>query len=643
MDFDLSEFSKAVDQHLAHEAAAEEASHRSGSSSASSAGAAASVLAASLDASPATMAKADPSQYGVLRTESGTSSEAMSAGSNNNNGAKGSPSKADGADAASAYGNSMSGLLAPCASSDPAFRHSRVDSRVSASSLSGLALVAAPVAPLTPSTAHSTNKVNLSGAAAPFVAPTGASAPAPAVATAAAAAVGTANATGAPDAFRDAAALSDVKAVPLRAGRVPLAAAPLAADGSGAPTPTAGIFVGQLPVVYSPADVVQLLCAVAAESGVSVYVKDVKMHPRNTCAFVDVNADAVPALTRYNRLVLCDVNTLWVTTNTQRVADLLTVADRCSNRNFSGVPRTTLVLEQSTRDPFTGRRQRPAGGAAGANNGSGNNGMMAGAHMQQQNNNNGMAFNNNGFNNNGFSNNNGGGMYGYQQQQQQQLNFGGQQQQFGGNNGNMMLMGMNGPNAFPQQQFFGNNGMQQNGMFTINNNQQAMFAFCGNVSNTNNGNNGNNSNNNMMAMGGYQQVIPMTDANGNTVMVLASSFANNGNNNNFNSFAVSSSNNNGNNNNNGMNVAPPTYGANNNAMGMNMQPFGLPQQQQQQQQIPHCSTCRVPYAAGLVAAGGASCALCFAAVPAKVIAHSCGTCHTHICLQCMKSVVEGSQ
>lgn len=738
MDFDLNEFAKVVEEHILLEKRLSEGGSQG------------------LDE---VKPKADIITDGILRTESGAGASSSSASSTCSRHTE-----------LHAYGinsTSASAFLGPTSgtSSDPVFHHSRGESCLSAASnsLSGFAIISSP--PKSNANTNSNGFVgggpapspasSLAVTAAPFApplsspplstttpsnsqtSPLGASVMqyhnTPAHATVVVNNDNSANTNVAqasmtpfvpqqhpigPDAFREATNLPDVKAVPLRMDRRPMRSY----------ESTAGIFVGQLPVLYSPADVIQLLCAVGAESGVDVHVKEVKMHPRNTCAFVDVNAESVPFLIKYNRMILCDVNTLWMTTNPSRVADLLGVAERCSNRNFSGVPRTTLVLEQSTRDPFTGRRQRPNNNnnahTNNYNNNNNHNGGMNGNRHNSNTNYGGLGnFNQNVNNNNNFHPTNNTGDYtsntnGFVGGAQQNMQY-----QFKVSPSSVMPMGammmIHGPNANngsllqrqqqqpPQHQHHNGSGFH---VLHPQRQQQHGLAYNGSAALSFNNTNNNTTTavplNQMLGMMG----IPtgMVDANGNMIIIphyttdaSGNSVLNNNNNNkaptNTNSsmmmvfpmanmdgptdpqagrmtsvpsFTVSSAlaSNNANkylrqqpaatsNNTNNNTLPPPSYAPTGAAptplQGEHTKKNG---NIQRQHQIPHCSTCRIPYVAGLVnaaaavpkklpsttAAAGVGCALCFCTIPDKAIAHSCGNCHTHICLQCMRGVVESS-
>lgn len=345
------------------------------------------------------------------------------------------------------------------------------------------------------------------------------------------------------DAFHEAASLKGVKGVPLRMNRQP----------QRNYESTAGIFVGQLPVLYSPHDVVQLLSAVGAESGVDVQVKDVKMHPRNTCAFVDVNAECIPALVKYNRMVLCDVHTLWFATDPARVPDLLQIAEHCCNRNYSGVPRTTVVLEQSTRDPYTGRRQRPT--------------------------------------------------------------------KFNPAETSMQPLRQVCPVPFPYQQHH----TTPNQVDFQQLNPGLMGAPFHPAATS-------NSFLHHPSQQASQQPTLVLDARSNKymyVMVEGSTSETNGHNKGG-SFTVHSGS--------GYKAISQIQ------LQQQHQPPNPWAIQQQQQQVPHCSTCRVPYVAGLVSTPPRQgpfpqCALCYSMVATNTIAHRCDVCKTHICLKCMGTVV----
>eukprot|EP00744_Colponema_vietnamica_P004851 GILI01007187.1.p1 GENE.GILI01007187.1~~GILI01007187.1.p1 ORF type:complete len:529 (+),score=121.34 GILI01007187.1:49-1635(+) len=379
------------------------------------------------------------------------------------------------------------------------------------------------------------------------------------------------SATAGPDAFHEAAALKGVKSVPLRTNRRPLRNY----------ESTAGVFVGQLPVLYSPYDVVQLLCAVGAESGVDVQVKDVKMHPRNTCAFVDVNAECIPALVKYNRMVLCDVHTLWVATDPARVTDLLAVAERCCNRNFSGVPRTTVVLEQSTRDPYTGRRQRPTK-----------------------------------FNPTEPP------MFGSPQLQSRQAPIPYHQHQMMAANSQLRPYPTNNAVGAPfhpaatSNSFLPQGHKQQTAMVAPTPQPTLVLDV--------------NTNQYMYVMvDGAQQEASKAGSFTVQAETLAPSAFNHAP-----SFRPS-----------GMNLGNPYATQSQFIPAPQWQQPPPPQRlpaQQPQPQVPHCSSCRVPYVAGLVAAP-TQCALCYTVVSQNTIAHRCDVCKTHICLKCMGTVVSSHQ
>ena len=127
---------------------------------------------------------------------------------------------------------------------------------------------------------------------------------------------------------------------------------------------SAGIFIGQIPITYSTDDLRNMLVALAAEKGVRAEVKEIKIHPRNTCAFVLVNRAALKPIVSYSKLVLCDATCIWVGETTEAGAQLAELAALThagqAGRTMLGVPKTTMVMEACSRS----RRPRMDGGVS---------------------------------------------------------------------------------------------------------------------------------------------------------------------------------------------------------------------------------------------------------------------------------------
>lgn len=122
-----------------------------------------------------------------------------------------------------------------------------------------------------------------------------------------------------------------------------------------------GIFVGQLPSSYTEDDIEALLKAIGNETNEPVLVRDVKCHNRErTCAFVTVNASALPALLSFTKRILCDVNCVWVV-EPQDAAKLPVFVQQMPRDQLRGVPKAALVLEKLT--PQTKTRSGGHGGS----------------------------------------------------------------------------------------------------------------------------------------------------------------------------------------------------------------------------------------------------------------------------------------
>lgn len=125
---------------------------------------------------------------------------------------------------------------------------------------------------------------------------------------------------------------------------------------------SAGIFIGQIPITYSSDDLRNMLVSLAAEKGVAAEIKEIKIHPRNTCAFVLVNRAALKPIVSYSKQVLCDSTCVWVGETVEAGVQLSELAAQThagqAGRTMLGVPKTTVVMEACSRS----RRPRMDGG-----------------------------------------------------------------------------------------------------------------------------------------------------------------------------------------------------------------------------------------------------------------------------------------
>lgn len=112
--------------------------------------------------------------------------------------------------------------------------------------------------------------------------------------------------------------------------------------------PSMGLFIGQLPRSYTSDDVKLLLMALAYQGDKKlqpVEVRYVKPHDRGrTCAFVMVNAGAIPLLLPFNRRVLCDVHSLWVVSSAM-ASYLPGFIETVPPRLLRHLPKAPLVVE----------------------------------------------------------------------------------------------------------------------------------------------------------------------------------------------------------------------------------------------------------------------------------------------------------
>ena len=139
---------------------------------------------------------------------------------------------------------------------------------------------------------------------------------------------------------------------------------------AGADDRTCGLFMGQLPANISTDDITLILQALARRSGVCLTIKDVGVfEDRRSCAFIQINASALPAIVAYHRRIVKDGNGLWYADNEATLEGmqrlLAAIHKEWSTRDGrlgSLPPKQPIVIEEITTHQRRGDAQSRRGG-----------------------------------------------------------------------------------------------------------------------------------------------------------------------------------------------------------------------------------------------------------------------------------------